>query len=162
MSYKDLKGKTFLITGAASGMGRTTALALSKQGANVGLLDLRKPDAVLEEVEKLGGKGISLACNVQDRTAVDEATKAVADKFGGLHGAANMAGYVGNQGFHGKDYALDILKDGDWDNMLGTNLDGVKNCLRAEFNNIKEGGSIVNASSIAGQMGVAYVCPPSR
>ncbi|KIW84466.1 hypothetical protein Z517_03716 [Fonsecaea pedrosoi CBS 271.37] len=156
MSYSDLKGKTFIVTGAASGMGRTTCLALAKQGANVGLLDLRKPDNVLSEIEKLGGEAISLACNVQDRYAVDEAVKAVVDRFGGLHGAANMAGYVGNQGFHGKDNALDIMDDAYWDNMLTTNLNGVKNCLRAQFNHIKEGGSIVNAASIAGQMGVAY------
>ena len=63
MSYPDLKNKVFIVTGAASGMGRTTALALVKQGAHIGLLDLRKPDAVLSEIEQLGGKGLSISCN---------------------------------------------------------------------------------------------------
>ena len=159
MSYSDLKGKTFVVTGAASGMGRTTSLALAKQGANIGLLDLRKPDAVLAEVEQLGGKAISLACNVQDRKAVFDAVEAVVKEFGGLHGAANMAGYVGNQGLHGKAYALDVIQDSDWDNMLATNLNGVKNCLSAELKHMADNGSIVNAASIAGQMGTAYNSP---
>jgi len=160
-SYRDLKGKTFVVTGAASGMGRTTALALAEQGANVGLLDLRKPDNTLEEIEKLGAQGLSLACNVQDRVAVHEAIKVVSDKFGGINGAANMAGYVGNQGLYGKGYALDVIQDDDWDGMLATNLNGVKNCIRAELNFIKDGGSIVNAASIAGQYGPAYNAPYS-
>jgi NAD(P)-dependent dehydrogenase (short-subunit alcohol dehydrogenase family) len=160
-TYSDLKGKTFVITGAASGMGRTTCLALAQQGANVGLLDLRKPDDTLKEVEDLGAQGISLACNVQDRKAVHEAVKAVSDKFGGIDGAANMAGYVGNQGLYGKGYALDVIEDEDWDGMLATNLNGVKNCIRAELNFIKDGGSIINAASIAGQYGPAYNAPYS-
>lgn len=127
----------------------------------MGLLDLRKPDAVATEVESLvgPGKAIALACNVQDAKAVNEAVKAVADHFGRLDGAANMAGYVGNQGFYGTGYALDIMNDADWDDMLATNLNGVKNSLRAEFNHMKNGGSIVNAASIAGQMGIAYNSP---
>jgi 3-oxoacyl-[acyl-carrier protein] reductase len=92
VSYSDLKGKTFIITGASSGMGRTTSLLLAKQGANVGLLDLRKPDHILKEVEDLGGKGLSLQCNVQKADQVNQCVKAVAEKFGGLDGAANMAG----------------------------------------------------------------------
>jgi 3-oxoacyl-[acyl-carrier protein] reductase len=161
MAYSDLKGKTFIITGAASGMGRTTSLALAEQGANIGLLDLRKPDNTLEEIKKLGGQGLSLACNVQDRTAVHAAVQAVSEKFGGIDGAANMAGYVGNQGLYGKGYALDIIQDDDWDGMLATNLNGVKNCIRAELNFIKDGGSIVNAASIAGQYGPPYNAPYS-
>jgi len=161
VQYSDLKGKVYVITGAASGMGRTTALLLAQQGASVGLLDLRKPDAVLAEVEKLGGNGLSLECNVQKADVVDACVKAVAEKFGRLDGAANMAGYVGNQGFKGKGYGFDVLKDSDWDDMLATNLDGVKNCVRAEINNMKGPGSIVNAASIAGQYGPEYNGPYS-
>ena len=126
MAYSDLKGKTFIITGAASGMGRTTSLALAQQGANVGLLDLRKPDNTLEEIEKIGGQALSLACNVQDRAAIHAAVQAVSEKFGGIDGAANMAGYVGNQGLYGKGYALDIIQDDDWDGVLATNLNGLR------------------------------------
>lgn len=153
MAYNDLKGKTFIVTGASSGMGRTTSLMLAQQGANVGLLDLRKPDHVLEEIERLGGQALSVACDVTNRQNVNEAVKAVAERFGQLDGAANMAGYVGNQGFYGTGYAVDVIKDEDWNLLLNVNLNGVKNCLAAELNNMKGSGSIVNAASIAGQHG---------
>lgn len=159
MSYSDLKGKTFVVTGAASGMGRTTSLFLTKQGANVGLIDLQKPDTVLAEIEKLGGKALSIACNVQDSKAMDTAVKAVAEHFGRLDGAANMAGYVGNQGLHGKGYAMDVIEDKDWDMMLATNLNGVKNSIRAELSHMKGTGSIVNAASIAGLYGFPWNAP---
>jgi 3-oxoacyl-[acyl-carrier protein] reductase len=161
MSYPELKGKTFIVTGGASGMGRTTALELAKQGSNVGLLDLSKPDNVLAEIEKIGGKAISIACNVQDSRAVGDAIKAVADHFGALHGAANMAGYVGNQGLAGRAYSIDVITDADWDGMMATNINGVKNCIQAEFNHMKQGGSIVNASSISGQTGTPFNSPYS-
>jgi 3-oxoacyl-[acyl-carrier protein] reductase len=86
MSYQSLSGKTFIVTGASSGMGRATAILLGQQGANVGLFDLHAPDAVASEIEKAGGKCLALACNVQSREVVDSAVKAVVDKFGGLHG----------------------------------------------------------------------------
>ena len=70
-----------------------------------------------------------------------------------------MAGYVGNQGLYGKGYAMDVINDEDWDDMLATNLNGVKNCIRAELNEIKGPGSIVNAASIAGQYGPPYNAP---
>ncbi|KAK5000894.1 hypothetical protein LTR66_000311 [Elasticomyces elasticus] len=159
MSYADLKGKTYIITGASSGMGRTTALLLAQQGANVGLLDLKKPDHVLEEIEKAGGKAISLACDVTNREVVDQTVRTVADKFGQLDGAANMAGYVGNQGFFSTGYALDVLYDKDWDLLIDINLNGTKNCLRAELNHMKGSGSIVNITSIAGQNGPPYNSP---
>jgi NAD(P)-dependent dehydrogenase (short-subunit alcohol dehydrogenase family) len=160
MSYSDLKGKTFVITGAASGMGRLIADLLAEQGANVGLLDLHKPTKAAEEVEQLGGgKALAVACNVQNAQEVDAAVAAVRERFGEIHGAANMAGILGNQGLKGKGFALDVVKDNDWDSIVNTNLDGVKNCLRAEMNNMKTGGSIVNAASVAGQKAFAYMGP---
>ncbi|OQV09818.1 hypothetical protein CLAIMM_13901, partial [Cladophialophora immunda] len=63
MSYSDLKAKTFIVTGAASGMGRKTANLLAQQGANLALLDLRAPDATLAEVEAWGVRGLAVACD---------------------------------------------------------------------------------------------------
>ena len=159
MSYAELKGKTYIVTGASSGMGKATSLLLSQQGANVGLLDLRKPDHVLEEIEKAGGRALSLACDVTNTAMVNKAVKEVAAHFGGLDGAANMAGYVGNQGFFGTGYALDVVHDEDWDLLMNVNLNGTKNCLRAEFNHMQGSGSIVNIASIAGQNGPPYNSP---
>jgi len=160
-TYPDLKGKTFVVTGAASGMGRTLSLQLAAQGAKLGLLDLRAPDATAAEISQLGAESLALACNVQDASAVDAAFKAVVDRFGRLDGAANMAGIVGNQKLGETKYAIDALVDSDWDNMLATNLNGVKNCLRAEFRLMSgnAGGSIINAASISGQLGHPFASP---
>lgn len=159
-AYPDLRGKVFIVTGAASGMGRTLSLQLASQGAYVGLVDLNKPDAVAEEISKLGGQSLAVACNVQDAEAVNSSFKAVVDHFNGqLDGAANMAGIVGNQKLGEKKYALDALDDNDWDKILFTNLNGVKNCLRAEFRLMKGAGSIINAASISGQHGHPYASP---
>ncbi|KAH8802546.1 3-oxoacyl-reductase [Xylogone sp. PMI_703] len=159
MSYSDLKGKTFVITGAASGQGRTTALFLGRQGANLGLLDLQKPDEVVEELTRLGAKALGFAVDVANSEAVEAAIKEISDHFGGIDGAANMAGTIGSQGFRGKGYALDVIEDKDWDWMMGVNLTGVKNSLKAELKYIKDGGSIVNAASIAGQRGTPWNAP---
>lgn len=94
MSYKDLQGKTIIVTGAASGMGRATAIMLAKQGVNVGLLDLRSPDQLAEEIRKDGGKCLPMACNVQRREEVDTAVKAVVDEFGELYGGHKSVGSV--------------------------------------------------------------------
>lgn len=159
MSYSDLKGKTFVITGAASGQGRATALYLGRQGANLGLLDLNKPDDVLAELKRLGAKALAFAVDVVDYAAVEAAVKATSDAFGGIDGAANMAGIIGSQGFGGKGYALEVIEDSDWDRMMAVNLTGVKNSIKAELKYIKDNGSIVNAASIAGQRGTPWNAP---
>lgn len=86
MSYKDLAGKTFIVTGAGSGMGRATAILLGQQGANVAAFDLRAPETLAKEIEDAGGKCLPLACNVQSAKDVDAATKKTVEHFGGLHG----------------------------------------------------------------------------
>ncbi|OQU95817.1 hypothetical protein CLAIMM_01984 [Cladophialophora immunda] len=159
MSYSDLKGKTFIITGANSGQGRATALLLASQGANLGLLDIVKPDNVVTEVENLKAKALAFKVDVTVYSQVEEAVKATADHFGGIDGAANLAGTIGTQGWKGTGYSLDVIEDPDWDFMLGVNLNGVKNSIKAEFRHIKDNGSIVNASSIAGQIGSATNAP---
>lgn len=162
VSYPDLKGKVYVITGAASGMGKATALLLAKQGANVGLMDLNPPDATAAEVTKIAGAGhaVAVAVDVTDADAVEAAFKKVFDAFGRLDGAANLAGTVGSMKFGVKNHGLDVVTDKDWDFIMKVNLDGVKNCLRSEFRLMKGPGSIVNASSISGQAGnpfaVAY------
>ncbi|KAJ5539043.1 short-chain dehydrogenase/reductase SDR [Penicillium frequentans] len=159
MSYSDLKGKTFVITGAAAGQGRATALLLARQGANLGLLDLRFPQEVLDEVTRLGVEALGFQVDVSDSTTVEAAVKATAGKFNGIDGAANLAGWIGTQGWSGKGYALDTITDEDWDAMMNVNLTGIKNSLKAELRHIKDGGSIVNVASIAGQRGTPWNAP---
>jgi 3-oxoacyl-[acyl-carrier protein] reductase len=162
MAYTDISGKCFVVTGAGSGMGRATALQLASLGANVGLLDIRKPDHVEKEIEEENkGNSIAVKCDVTDAQQVNSAVDEVTQKFGRLDGAANMAGWVGNQGIHGKAYGFDVITDADWDNVVKVNLDGVKNCIRAELQHMKGPGSIVSAASIAGQFGPPWSGPYS-
>lgn len=158
-TYPDLRQKTFIVTGAASGMGREISLALGRQGANVALFDLNSSERVVAEIKNQGGNAIPFTCDVAKFDQVDKCVKAVTSHFGALHGAANMAGYVGNQGFHGKGYAVDILKDEDWRSLLDVNLEGVRNCLKAQLNSVENGGSIVNAASISSIFGPPYNAP---
>lgn len=157
MSYADLKGKVFIVTGAASGMGRATALLLAGQGAQLGLLDLRKPD--IEKFEQ--GIAFAVACDVGKRDQVDRAVKEVKSHFGRLDGAANMAGRYGNNTVMGTSHAIEVLEDKEWEDILSTNLDGMKNCLRAELSNMSGPGAIVNAASITGQYGAPFKGPYS-
>lgn len=94
-----------------------------------------------------------------DSRQVYNAIQDASEKLGGIHGAANLAGIIGTQGFKGKGYALKDIADKDWDWMMGVNLNGVKNSLKAELNFIKDNGSIVNISSIAGQRGTPWNSP---
>jgi 3-oxoacyl-[acyl-carrier protein] reductase len=159
MSYPDLKENTYVVTGAASGIGRATSMLLAQQGANVALVDLHKPEHVLEEVEKLGGKALAFSCDVQDGDALEVIMNNVVQRFGGIDGAANMAGILGSQGIKGKGYAVDRVHDDEWDQILGVNLSGVKNSMRAELRHMKDGGAVVNAGSIAGQLGLPFMAP---
>lgn len=159
MSYADLKNKVFFVTGAASGQGRATSILLAQQGAKLGLLDLNDPQAVIDEIAKAGGEAIGFKVDVTNSSGVEAAVKATKEHFGRIDGAANLAGWIGTQGFKGKGYALDVIKDEEWDKMLAINLNGIRNSLSAELRHIANNGSIVNVASIAGQRGTPWNAP---
>lgn len=144
-SYPDLAGKVFLITGAASGMGREISYLLAKQKAKVALLDMKSPQATLAEVKKLGGEGLALEVDVVSSSDVENAVKKVVDHFGRLDGAANMAGILGAPSVTHR------MSDQEWDRMIAVNVTGVRNCIVSEVKHIAGAGSIVSAASIAGQ-----------
>ncbi|BCS27688.1 SDR family NAD(P)-dependent oxidoreductase [Aspergillus puulaauensis] len=159
MSYADLKDKVFVVTGAASGQGRATSILLARQGAKLALLDLNDPKAVINEIENIGGEAIGFKVDVVDSGAIEAAVKATKAKYGKVNGAANLAGWIGTQGFKGKGYALDTIKDEEWDAMMSINLNGIRNSLSSELRHISDGGSIVSVASIAGQRGSPWNAP---
>lgn len=132
---------------------------LAQQGAKLGLLDLHHPQPVLDEISKIGGEALGFAVNVGDSAGVESAVKAVKEKYGEINGAANLAGWIGTQGFQGKGYALDVITDNNWDAMMATNLTGVKNSLGSELRHMSDNASIVNIASIAGQRGSPWNAP---
>lgn len=155
-SLLPLSGKVIAITGAASGIGLATAHLLASRGAILSLADLR--DAALSTAaasisEKYPNTQIhTFPLDVRSAASVDAWIAAIVEKFSHLDGAANLAGVIGKSiGIGG----IADIEENEWDFIIGVNLTGVMHCLRAEMKVISEGGSIVNAASIAGLMGRA-------
>ncbi len=155
---KLLEGKSSLITGGGSGIGRATALAFAREGAWVAVADLSLDSArqTLKRVEAAGGQGVALQVDVAEDASVAAMVAAALDAFGGLDIAFNNAGIapamVGATGQKIADVSLD-----SWNRMLAVNLTGVFLCLKHEVQAMRErgGGAIVNTASVAGLLGLA-------
>jgi 3-oxoacyl-[acyl-carrier protein] reductase len=85
-SKMSLSNKVVVVTGAASGMGRATALMLADMGAHLGLLDLTIPDDLLSKLKSFGVQTVPLPCDVRDSEAVDEALRKLAETIGPIDG----------------------------------------------------------------------------
>ncbi|MEZ4702751.1 MAG: SDR family oxidoreductase [Rhodothermales bacterium] len=147
------KGKTALVTGAASGIGRATALAFAREGASVAVADM--DEALARETVKMitdqGGKAIAIRVDVSDPAQVDAMVDRTIAAFGRLDAACNNAGIGGPLALTG-DYPIE-----DWDRVIAVNLRGVWLCMRAEIPHLlKQGGAIVNVASILGVVGFAH------
>ena len=149
-----LENKVALVTGAASGIGRSIALTLARDGAKVLVTD-RSVDAGEETVELvLKAGGVAKFCQL-DAANPDDHWRAVAqaqEHFGGLHIACNNAGIsVGPSKVYRP--AAEIALE-DWDQMLAINLSGVFYGLRAQIPAMiaTGGGAIVNTASVMGQV----------
>jgi NAD(P)-dependent dehydrogenase (short-subunit alcohol dehydrogenase family) len=150
-----LSAKVIAITGAASGIALATAHLLASRGATLSITDLQEA-ALAKAASELGEKHKvpvhSFVLDVRSREAVDSWIEEIIQKFGRLDGAANLAGMIG------KSIGITGVADTDedeWNFVIGVNLTGVMHCMRAQMKVIAEGGSIVNAASIAGLMGRA-------
>lgn len=145
-----MEGKVIALTGAASGIGLATARLLASRGAILSVADVNQ--AGLEEAVQTfenSSKHLTTVVDVRESSQINNWIENTAQKLGKLDGAANIAGV----GPRGKTVA-DAL-DEDWDFIMNINGRGVFYCMRAELNNMKDGGSIVNVSSVAGIRGIA-------
>jgi NAD(P)-dependent dehydrogenase (short-subunit alcohol dehydrogenase family) len=147
-----LTGRRALITGAASGIGRATALRFSSEGAHVCCADLNEGGAAetAASIVRAGGEAFELGLDVADAGACEGAVAAAVERFGGLDVLCNIAGMLRN----GKteDFPVDVF-----DQMIAVNLAGVFYMSRAAIPQLLDsGGSIVNLASVAGLQGVPY------
>ena len=136
--------KTAFITGASSGIGRATAVALAKAGFQLVITGRRRErlDALTQELAPTPVH--SLTFDVRDRAAVEAAVAGLPDAFAHIDVLVNNAGNA-----HG----LAPIQDGDvadWDAMLDGNVKGLLYVSRAVLPRMGEGGIIVNLGSIAG------------
>lgn len=149
---KDFKGKVCVVTGAASGIGRASALAYAAEGADVVLADLNEGGLapVAGEIEKLGRKTLSVRTDVSRKEEVAALAKEAIGWKGGVDLVMNNAG-VAVRG-HIEDQSLE-----DWEWIVGINLWGVVYGVHAFLPHMLERGSghFVNVASLAGLIGSA-------
>ncbi|MBY0471800.1 SDR family oxidoreductase [bacterium] len=147
----NFKNQVVLITGAASGIGQSTARAFAEKGATVVVADVLEASGVqtATEIEKNGGKAIFVKCDVSDERDIRNVMNRTLERFGRLDCAINNAGIEGEQAS-----TVDCSVE-NWDRVINTNLRGLWLCMKYEIPQmLKQGkGSIVNISSIAGVVG---------
>ena len=146
LSFND---KTALVTGASRGIGKAIAKALGAQGVKV--LCVSKSDAceaVAEEIKQAGGNAFAYSVDVSDKVAVAKACEGILIEHECVDILVNNAGIT-------RDGLLLRMSDGDWDDVIGTNLSSVfywtKGLLRPMTK--KRWGRVINISSVVGIMG---------
>lgn len=144
-----IKDKVALITGASSGIGYATALALSRAGANiaVGARRTDRLESLGAEIEKAGGKALVQRLDVTKKADCDAFVDAAVRKWGTVDILINNAGLMPLSFF--KNQKVD-----EWDRMVDVNIKGVLYCTAAAVPHMmaKKSGHIVNISSIAGRV----------
>lgn len=141
-----LDGKVVWITGAASGLGRASALACAAEGATILATDLDAPAAVVTEIEGLGGQATALIQDVTDEARWDAIADEAETRFGGFQVLVNNAGVGASRLLADTDLAF-------WRKIQSVNLDAVFLGTRTGFRRMAPGGSIINISSVLGIVG---------
>ncbi len=147
----DLKGKTAVITGASRGIGKSIALALAKEGAQIVAVATTEAGAAetAEAARALGVKAVAIGCDVSSWAAVEALATRVQSEFDGADILVNNAGIT-------RDGLVLRMKEDDWDKVLDVNLKGTFNCCRHFAKTImKRGGRIINLTSVVGLDGNA-------
>lgn len=156
----DLRGKTALVTGGGTGIGRATALLLGGEGVNVVVNYSRSrtdAEATAEELRRMGVKGVAVRADVSDDAAVREMVAQTDRELGGLDILVNNAGATAFVEYTN----LEGIREEDWDRIFGVNLKGAFFCCRAAIALMRRGGAgqIVNVSSISGFTGKGSSIP---
>lgn len=152
-----INDKVAVVTGASTGIGYAAALRFAKEGASVVAADVNVEDgeATVDEIEEMGGEATFVETDVSDWDDVQAMVDTAVDTYGGLDFAFNNAGIEGENETLG-DQPLE-----NWERVIDVNLKGVFQSMKAEIPVMLDGGggSIVNVSSIAGEVGFPQISP---
>lgn len=147
------EGRSVVVTGAGSGIGRAAALAFAAEGARVLVADLNAEGAasVVEEIGKAGGTAVAVTGDLGDQSVVDEVARTAVERFGGVDVLVNNAGIM-----DAMTAAADVT-DAEWDRVLRVNLTAPFLLTRAVLPHMLAAGkgAIVNTASEAGLRGSA-------
>ncbi len=148
---KLFEGKVALVTGAGSGIGRATALLFAAEGAKVVVSNRTEKTGqeTVRQIYKGGGEAIYVRADVSKPKDVEALVKETLSTYGRLDTAFNNAG-IGGEMNPVADYSLE-----GWQEVISINLSGIFYCMKYEIPALLKGGkgSIVNMSSILGQVG---------
>jgi 3-oxoacyl-[acyl-carrier protein] reductase len=150
---KPFAGRAAIVTGGTRGIGRAIAVELAQRGADVAFnyaKSAEAADVLKAELEALGVRALSLQCDVAKTEAAAEMVKQVKDAFGRIDFLVNNAGIT-------RDNLILRMKEEDWDEVMDINLKGAWNFAKAALRTMlrqETGGSILNISSISGEVGM--------
>jgi NAD(P)-dependent dehydrogenase (short-subunit alcohol dehydrogenase family) len=148
-----LEGKTAVVTGAAKGLGRSTAIQLAQSGAGVAAIDIDGEGLarVVEAIAAAGGQASAYVVDISDSAAVEAAIAEILNTFGHVDILVNNAG----SGWHKQTEFKDTPNE-DWEWILDLNLRGTLYVTHALLNHMVERkyGKIVNVASIAATTGI--------
>ena len=152
-----VEGKVALVTGAASGIGRASALAFAREGARVSVSDVDEPGgaATVEAIVAAGGEALFVRADLAEEAAVEALVRRTLEAFGRLDCAHNNAGITGAVG------NLETIELAGFERTLRNNLTSVFLCMKHELRVMRAQGSgaIVNTASGAGVIATPALSP---
>jgi len=146
-------GRVAIVTGGTRGIGRAIVLELARRGADVAFNYAKSAEAaesLKSELEALDVRSLSVQCDVASTEAAAQMVQQVKEAFGRIDFLVNNAGIT-------RDNLILRMKENDWDEVLNTNLKGAWNFAKAALRTMLRqdtGGSILNISSISGEIGM--------
>lgn len=148
MTGKPLSGRAAAVTGASSGIGEATALALAEAGAAVALGARRvdRLEALAARIEAAGGKAVAVECDVADEASAHAFVNGAAEALGRLDILVNNAGVMLLGAIEGAD-------TDEWRQMINVNVLGLLYCTQAALPHLRDSGNghVINVSSVAGR-----------